>query len=159
MNVKNKYSTVYFHVFCHKKEQRNGIVARRGIAREAVFCFLFFDIYLFCCAKSWLQHARSSVFTGACKLLAVARVYLGPWPGVEPRPPTLEAQSLSHWTTKDIPVFCLFLYIDRMIQWGEETDDVVVWRQNLWRNVLEETCKNSRCPLPKHTGDFRKTDF
>ena len=78
MNVKNKYSTVYFHVFCHKKEQRNGIVARRGIAREAVFCFLFFDIYLFCCAKSWLQHARSSVFTGACKLLAVARVYLGP---------------------------------------------------------------------------------
>ena len=28
---------------------------------------------------------------------------LVPWPGIEPRPPALEAQSLSHWTTREVP--------------------------------------------------------
>ena len=30
---------------------------------------------------------------------------LVPWPGIEPRPPALGAQSLSHWTTREVPVF------------------------------------------------------
>ena len=29
---------------------------------------------------------------------------LVPWPGIEPRPPSLGAQILSHWTTKEVPV-------------------------------------------------------
>ena len=28
---------------------------------------------------------------------------LVPWPGIKPRPPVLGAQSLSHWTTREIP--------------------------------------------------------
>ena len=28
---------------------------------------------------------------------------LVPWLGIEPRPPALGAQSLSHWTTREIP--------------------------------------------------------
>ena len=28
---------------------------------------------------------------------------LVPWPGIEPRPPALRAQSLSHWPTKAVP--------------------------------------------------------
>ena len=61
MNVKNKYSTVYFHVFCHKKEQRNGIVARRGIAREAVFCFLIFTYFAVPSLGCSLQDPQSSL--------------------------------------------------------------------------------------------------
>ena len=30
------------------------------------------------------------------------------WPGIEPRPPALGVQSLSHWTTKDVPEFITF---------------------------------------------------
>ena len=28
---------------------------------------------------------------------------LVPWPGFEPVPPTVEAQSLNHWTTREVP--------------------------------------------------------
>ena len=29
--------------------------------------------------------------------------HLVPWPGIEPRPPALGAQSLSHWATREVP--------------------------------------------------------
>ena len=32
---------------------------------------------------------------------------LVPWWGIEPRPPALEAQSLSHWTTREVPKLIL----------------------------------------------------
>ena len=28
------------------------------------------------------------------------------WPGIEPRPPALGAQSLTHWTTREVPINC-----------------------------------------------------
>ena len=34
---------------------------------------------------------------------------LGPWPGTEPRAPALGARSLTHWTTKGVPVHGPFL--------------------------------------------------
>ena len=36
---------------------------------------------------------------------------LVPWLGIEPMPPAPEAQSLSHWTTKDVPIFLLLLFL------------------------------------------------
>ena len=47
----------------------------------------------------------------------VAQVYLFgcdmwdlvPWPGIEPGSPALGAQSLSHWTTRQVPVLLSFL--------------------------------------------------
>ena len=35
---------------------------------------------------------------------------LVPWPGIEPRSPALGAWSLSHWTTREVPVFFLFVF-------------------------------------------------
>ena len=41
---------------------------------------------------------------------------LVPWPGIEPRPPALEAWSLSHQTTRDIPKFyCILLYLSSWV--------------------------------------------
>ena len=44
----------------------------------------------------------------ACRILA-------PRPGIEPVPPAVEAQSLNHWTTREVPVqwlfVCLFVYL------------------------------------------------
>ena len=30
---------------------------------------------------------------------------LVPWPGIKPRPPALGTWSLTHWTTREVPVF------------------------------------------------------
>ena len=43
-----------------------------------------------------------------CKLLVVACMwYLVPQPGIEPRPPALGAWSLTHWTTREVPILFL----------------------------------------------------
>ena len=40
--------------------------------------------------------------------LSCSMWYLIPWPGMEPKPPALGAQSLSYWTTREVPDFwCL----------------------------------------------------
>ena len=40
--------------------------------------------------------------------LSCSMWYLIPWPGMEPKPPALGAQSLSYWTTRKVPDFqCL----------------------------------------------------
>ena len=61
-------TTQYFHVFCHKKEQRNGVVTRRGISREAFFFFFkylftYFSVSSLSCSmedpQSSLEHANS----------------------------------------------------------------------------------------------------
>ena len=45
----------------------------------------------------------------ACELLLAARMWdLVPWPGIEPRPPALGAQSLIHCATREVP-FAAFL--------------------------------------------------
>ena len=36
---------------------------------------------------------------------------LDPQPGIEPKPPALEAQNLSHWTTREVPSIALFLLL------------------------------------------------
>ena len=33
---------------------------------------------------------------------------LVPWAGIKPRPPALGAQSLSYWTTREVPLICIF---------------------------------------------------
>ena len=53
-----------------------------------------FLCYLFGCNRSQSQHLGS---------FSRNMGDLVPWPGIEPSPPTLGAQSLSHWTTRDIP--------------------------------------------------------
>ena len=35
--------------------------------------------------------------------LCLGMWHLVPWPGIEPRPPALGGQSLSHWTTREVP--------------------------------------------------------
>ena len=36
---------------------------------------------------------------------------LVPQTGIEPKPPALEAQSLNHWTTREVPLLRIFMYI------------------------------------------------
>ena len=50
----------------------------------------------------WLHRA-------ACRIL-------GPWTGIEPTPLAVEAQSLNHWTTREVPeVHCLICFTVKML--------------------------------------------
>ena len=57
-------------------------------------------IYLFGCARSQLS---CWIFSCHLKTLSCSMWDLVPWPGMEPGPPALGAQSLSHWTTREVP--------------------------------------------------------
>ena len=64
------------------------------ISMHDFYLEIFMD--LFGCVRSYMRHAGSFII--AYKLLSV------PWPGTEPRPLLLEAWSLSHWTTREVPM-------------------------------------------------------
>ena len=53
---------------------------------EHSFFFFFLTMYLVALCLS-------------CSMWALA-----PWPGIKPRPPALGARSVSHWTTREVPV-------------------------------------------------------
>ena len=61
--------------------------------------FFLFKIFI------WLLQ----VLVAECGIFSCSTWDLVPWPGIEPGPPALGAQSLSHWTTREIPEFRIFL--------------------------------------------------
>ena len=67
--------------------------------------------FFFGCAGSQLRHSGSLVVScglflvAACGLLVAACMWdLVPRPGIEPGPPVLGVRSLTHWTTREVPV-------------------------------------------------------
>ena len=64
--------------------------------------FFFLNIYLFV----WIHQilvATSKIFTCGMQTLSYSMWDLVPWPGIEPGPLALGAQSLSHWTSRKVP--------------------------------------------------------
>ena len=55
------------------------------------FFLIYFYLFIWLC----------QVFVVACEL-SCSMWNLVPWPGIEPRPPALGAQSLGHWTTREV---------------------------------------------------------
>ena len=51
-------------------------------------------------------------FSCGKRILSCSMWDLVPWPGIEPRTPALGAQSLSHWTTREVP-YRVFLITKR----------------------------------------------
>ena len=41
------------------------------------------------------------------------KLILVPWPGIEPEPPALGAQSLNCWATREVPAFLIFILNSR----------------------------------------------
>ena len=64
--------------------------------------FFFFNIYLFIWLCQVLVVAHR-IFSCVIWTLSCVMWNLVPWPGTEPGPPALEMQSLSHWTTREVP--------------------------------------------------------
>ena len=65
---------------------------------------LFMYVLLICCTRSSLQRVRSLV--AACEWnLSCGMWDLVPWPGIKSGPHAFGAQSLSHWTTREVPIW------------------------------------------------------
>ena len=43
--------------------------------------------------------------------LSAACGILVPRPGIEPTPPALEAESLNHWTAREVPLYTISFYV------------------------------------------------
>ena len=68
----------------------------------------FFNIYLFGCTGSYLLHIGSLIFIAVCRIFFFffsGMRNLVPWPEIKLRPPALGVQSLSQWTTEEVPPF------------------------------------------------------
>ena len=79
----------------------------------------------FGCSWSLLQHACFAAIYGI----------LVPWPGIEPWPPVLGAQSLNHWTTRKVP---------------SSTDSCITRTQQSWKEcVLSFSDKKRKGPRTK----------
>jgi len=67
--------------------------------------------------RSLLQHSASlvaacEIFSCDMQILSCGMWDLVPWPGIKPRTPAMGAESLSHWTTREVPLPIYFvLYI------------------------------------------------
>ena len=88
------------------------------VCRCSLFIFLFFlNIYLAAPGLCWgtrdlqssLWHAGS--FSSRVQTLSCGRWDPVPWPRIEPRRPALGARSLSHGTTREVPVVHLFFRV------------------------------------------------
>ena len=55
-------------------------------------------------------HSLHQVFIAACGLFSWGLWDLVPWRGMETRPPAFEVQSLSHWTTREVPVIWIISF-------------------------------------------------
>ena len=61
-------------------------------------------------AKSWTRlndfHCTLDIYLFGYAGLSCHIQDQVPWPGIEPVPPPLGGQSLSHWTTREVPILC-----------------------------------------------------
>ena len=72
---------------------------RRGVVMHG-FLSLFHHKYLLYVV---IYLAATGLSCNMWDLLSCCLWDLVPWPGIEPGPPALGAQSLSHWTTREVP--------------------------------------------------------
>ena len=93
-------------------------MGKSGITKRVYICNSFFFFFKFCNAFLSCDNSKVGIFKSISCLylknnlfiylmvpgLSCSMCDLVPWSGVEPRPPALGVQSLSHWTTRKVPL-------------------------------------------------------
>ena len=83
---------------------RRVLVAAHGIFIAACSIFVAACRILSCSLQDLFWLRRAETLVAACATLSCGMWDLVPWPGIEPRPPALGAQSLSHLPTREVPL-------------------------------------------------------
>jgi len=68
------------------------------------------DKYVFCLLKKKLYIWLCWVFVEAYRIFSCSMWDLVLWPGIKPKPLALGAWSLTHWTTREVPVHFFFFF-------------------------------------------------
>ena len=68
---------------------------------------IFFNIFIYLGVLG-LSCSTQDHLDAACEVFRYGMWDLVSWPRMEPGPPALEAQTLSHWTTREVPTKSLF---------------------------------------------------
>ena len=108
-------STTYHALY---QRHRSDLVDFSPFKNFTVF-FFFFNIYLFIWL-SWVLLRQAGSLVVSCELLVTARMWdLSPLTRDRTCAPALEAQSLNHWTTREVPRTLLFIRLKSQehIQW------------------------------------------
>ena len=112
--------------------------------RESFYSYLLYLFFLF------LKY----LFIWLCQMFSYGMQELVPWPGMEPRPPALGAQNLSHWTIRDIPI-CLFLVCFISKETGAQKGHDIVpsltvhnWQKMLVAQSCLTLCNPMDCSSP-----------
>ena len=98
-NVIYPYNRIFFN---HNIERSSDSITWMS------FFFFFKYLFIWLC---WVLVETCGIFVVACGILSWGMWALScgvwdivPWPGIKPGPPALGAWSLSHWTTREVPV-------------------------------------------------------
>ena len=83
---------------------------------------------------------------------------LGPWPGIKPGPPVLGAESLSHWTPKEVSSSPFFTTITSLAQTPYCRDCWVKDQENLCRITNFLSLPLPRSKLPSLSTTHRSAD-
>ena len=98
-------------------KKKSSFVSLRGGKKWHLLIAFFRKKYLFIwLAGSWLQYVGSLVI--ACKFLVVPCGICFPDQELNPGPPALGVQRLSHWTTREVPPY-YFNLLFLTCQWGQ----------------------------------------
>ena len=120
-----------------KSQQFAGLwgVKLRGIALGT-----FLKNKSICIFLNWCLFIYLFIFWSHCEACGILVL----WPGIEPRPPALEAQSPNHWTTWEVPHLILKSWSD--LGWCLRSSKVIGF----------EDVSSSCSALPRETGRHRK---
>ena len=114
--------------------------------KQSILCFFFFFILFF--LNFWLH-------CPTCGILV-------PGPGIKLSPSALEAQSLNHWTTREVPILCILLlllflaavsflkWMRKLISWKGGTK----WETFLETDLCAEDLKSTRRASGKQPTSF-----
>ena len=88
--------------------KKQGIFSFSTIGLFLKIYFYLFILFYFLAAPG-LSCSTQDLLVTACRLLSCGIQDLAPRPGIEPRPPALGVQSLTHWTAREVPTIGLLI--------------------------------------------------
>ena len=127
-------------VICFTIDNIHAVLSKHPTLAFSLFFFKHWLLFIYLAMpglRSWMQ----DLLVAACRLFSCRRVTLScslwdlvPWPEISPRPSALGAWSLSHWTTREVPMPGFLYFIGQ--QFYYIASDGPRWLLEIWLSCL-----------------------